>query len=360
MTLRAWATLDLDALRHNLRKVRDYAPGRRVMAAVKANAYGHGAVPVAKALGDADAFAVATLDEALELRAAGIHAPIVLLGGVAGTDDLAQAVQHGLNPVVHDEAQLRLLEAIQPGNARVWIKLDTGMHRLGFAPGAINDLRRRLSALKGVTIAGWMTHLASADEPQSGQTKEQLAEFEKALQGVPGERSIANSAGIVGWPESHADWVRPGIMLYGGSPLYPARTAEQLGLLPVMTLRSRLLSTRKLGAGEPVGYGATWRTPEPMRIGVVSAGYADGYPRHAPSDTPILLNGRRTQTVGRVSMDLVCIDLRGHDNAREGDEVVLWGEGLSADAVAHCAGTVSYQLFCNVSRRVPVEYHGQS
>ena len=356
MSRRCRVTIDLGALRHNFHKVREYATKSRIMVAVKANAYGHGVSEVARALDQADAFAVATLAEALELRAAGIAKTIVLLGGVLDAEELRFAAEHDLQLVVHDFRQLSLIEATDCAQtAAIWIKLDTGMHRLGFPPDAVAEVGRQLAGLPGLRLQGWMTHFASADETGNPSTSAQIEAFQHAVRGLPGTRSLANSAGIIAWPDSHADWVRPGIMLYGASPLN-GKTAEELGLRPVMTLCSRLLSIRGLPAGEPVGYGGTWVTPEHMRIGVIAIGYGDGYPRHAPGGTPVLIGGRRTQLIGRVSMDLVTVDLRGCDDAREGDEAILWGDGLPADEVARHVGTIAYELFCGLSRRVEYEY----
>ncbi len=356
MSRRCWATIDLGALRHNLQQVGTFAPGTNIMAAVKANAYGHGAIPCAKALAQADALAVASMAEALELRQAGVDKPIVLLGGVLNSDELEEAADHGLQLVVHDDFQLKLLEQAKPsGRIRVWGKLDTGMHRLGFLPEQVRQVHGRLRALPSVELQGWMTHFASADALDLPVTTRQIEVFNQALKGLPGRRSLANSAGIVAWPDSHADWVRPGIMLYGASPVQ-GRAASELGLKPVMTLRARVLSIRELPAAEPVGYGGTWTTPEPMRVAVLAIGYADGYPRHAPNGTPVLVNGCRVPLVGRVSMDMITVDLRGLDTVHEGDEAVLWGQGLPADEVALAAGTIAYELFCQVGRRVEFDY----
>lgn len=360
MIHRSWAVIDLGALRHNLGKVRQYAPNTRVMAAIKANGYGHGAIRVAQALSDADALAVATLEEGLALRKAGIQQPIVLLGGVFDSDMLLAAVEHALSLVIHDFHQLALIEAEPRAHAAaVWLKLDTGMHRLGFAPEAITELTRRLRQLPGLRVQGWMTHFASADNCESAVTEQQIQVFQAALVGVEGARSLANSAGIIAWPAAHADWVRPGIMLYGASP-FPDRSAAMLGLKPVMSLHSRVLSVRELAAGEAVGYGGTWITPEPMRIAVLAIGYADGYPRHIPSGTPVLINGRKAPVVGRVSMDLLTVDLRGSETVQVGDVATLWGAGLPADEVAVAAGTISYELFCGLSARVEVEYRARN
>jgi alanine racemase len=326
------------------------------MAAIKANAYGHGAAAVARALDDADAFAVASYAEAKILSEAGIRKPIVLLGGVLDADELYSAVERGFQIVVHDFHQLGLLEqSACAANAEVWIKVDSGMHRLGFIPEDVPGLQERLVKLSGLKIAGWMTHLACADDTGNAATTRQVGTFSSAVKDIKTPRSIANSAGIIAWPASHAEWVRPGIMLYGASPLQN-RNAADIGLKPAMTLYSRVLGVRCLRKGDAVGYGGIWLAPEDLRIAIVAAGYGDGYPRHARNGTPVLVKGRRCPLVGRVSMDMICVDLRGHDDVQEGDEVVLWGEGLAADEVAASADTIAYELFCRLTRRVEFEY----
>lgn len=358
MSRGAFAVVDRDALRHNLARARAQAPGARVFAAVKANAYGHGMAETAAALADVDAFAVASLEEALELRAAGLDHPVVLLEGPLEVDEVAAIGEAGLEAVIHDAAQLEWLADYRGGEPlRLWIKVDSGMHRVGFACDRVGAVYRLLSQLPRMRVLGWITHLACADDPTSSCTPQQVTRFNAALAGLPGLRSIANSAGVLAWPETHADWIRPGIMLYGASPLL-GRSAAELGLRPVMTLNSRLMGVRELRRGDAVGYGATWTAPETMPAGVVAMGYGDGYPRHAPSGTPVLVNGRRTQLLGRVSMDMLTVDLRGIEPARVGDPVVLWGEGLPADEIAEAAGTIAYELFCSVARRVPFRYVG--
>jgi alanine racemase len=333
-------------------------PGARVLAMVKADAYGHGALVVAEALSGADGFGVAFLQEAQALRAAGISHPITLMEGVFTPGEMAEAVRLGLSTVVHQSTQVVLLEAVPATTpVDVWLKLDTGMHRLGFVPEQVMSVWRRLRALPGVRSIGLVTHFARADELQAPQTAEQIAVF-RALQrqieqevGHAVTDSLANSAGILAWPDAIGSWVRPGIMLYGSSP-FADRSAESLGLRPVMTLTSRLIAIRTLKAGEPVGYGGTWVAPCDTRIGVVAVGYGDGYPRHAASGTPVLVNGVRVPLAGRVSMDMIAVDL-GDVPAALGDPCVLWGEGLPADEIAAAAGTISYELFCKVTARVP-------
>lgn len=351
MSRRARATIDAAALRHNLARVREYAPDRRVLAAIKADAYGHGALNAAAALDGADAFAVATVEEALQLRWGGVRHPLIVLSAVRDAADVAACAEHDLQPVLHDPAQLEVLANHGGPGLNIWFKLDTGMHRLGFPPEEARDLYRRLQALPAMRLAGWMTHLACADDPDNPATLEQIRSFNEALADLPGERSIANSAGIVAWPDSHADNLRPGIMLYGGSPLI-GRNGTDFDLRPAMTLTAPLIARKRVAAGEAVGYGATWRAPEDMPVGVIAIGYGDGYPRHAPSGTPVLLRGRRVSTVGRVSMDLIGVDLRDCPDAAVGDTAVLWGEGLPADEIARAAGTIAYELFCRLTSRI--------
>lgn len=360
MLARVTATVDLSALRDNLATVRRYAPSAKIMAAVKANGYGHGAVQVARALGAAgvDALAVACLEEGVRLRDAGIDAPVALLEGVLSAEELREAVRLGLQPVVHDDFQLALLQALPVATPVLpWFKLDSGMHRLGFPPGAVNKLAAALAQRPAWALQGWMTHLACADELENPMTRRQIAAYDAALSAQPGPRSIANSAGLIAWPEARRDWVRPGLMLYGASPL-PDRSAADLGLRPVMRLSSRLLSIHELEAGETVGYGALYRCPQRMRIGVVTVGYADGVHRVLPSGTPTQIRGRTAPTVGRVSMDMICVDLSPVPDAAVGDEVLLWGEGLPVETIAAQAGTLAYELFCGLTQRVHFEYRG--
>ncbi len=321
-------------------------------AAVKAEGYGHGLVRVARTL-DADTFAVACIEEALTLREAGIDRPILLLEGVFEAAELPLCARHGLEIAVHHPEQVRLLETTRLERPlRIWLKIDTGMHRLGLGPETVSAVWRRLSDCPAVRPdIGLMSHLARADERDCAYTLRQLRTFEAATAGLPGERSLANSAGILGWPPTHFDWVRPGIMLYGASPFVDGLAADE-DLRPVMTLQTRLIAINRLRKGEPVGYGGTWTCPEDMDVGVAAVGYGDGYPRHAPSGTPVLLNGRLGTLIGRVSMDMITLDLRQHPEARIGDSVVLWGEGLPVERIAQTAGTISYTLLCGVTARV--------
>lgn len=356
MTRPARARIDLQALRHNFERVRQCAPHSRIMAVVKAHAYGHGLVNAARALPGADAFGIVTLDEAIALREAGFDRRIVMLEGLYAADEVGLAVRYHIDVVVHTTGQLDYFEAVQSGHPLdVWLKIDTGMHRLGFEPAVVPAIAERLRRSGRVREIRYLSHLCCADDRGADHTPRQLQRFLKSLEGVEGERSLANSAAVLGWPDTHLDWVRPGVMLYGSSPLLHVSAAE-LELQPVMTLGTQLIAVAQREAGEAVGYGATWQCPEPMPVGIAAIGYGDGYPRHAPSGTPVLVNGRRAALAGRVSMDMIGIDLRGHPEARVGDPVTLWGEGLPVDEVAAAAGTISYELFCSVTRRVNFEY----
>lgn len=350
------ALIDLSALRHNLQRAREAAPRSRTLAVVKANGYGHGLVRVAEALDSADGFGVSCLDEAVELRDAGLRSPIVLLEGITRAADLRAVREYELQCVLHHESQLRLFEA-ERGAAPVpvWLKLDTGMHRLGFPVDDFPAVLERV--LRCGAIAGplrLMTHLAHADDPASPLTLRQADLLHSAAASGDFELSIANSAGVLGWPQTHADWVRPGVMLYGVAP-FVGGTGPEHALLPAMTLSSELIAVNRYRRGDGIGYGGTWRCPEDMPVGVVAIGYGDGYPRHAPSGTPVLVNGRPVPLVGRVSMDMISVDLRSQPQARVGDPVVLWGEGLPVEEIARMAGTIGYELLCGVAPRVKVE-----
>jgi alanine racemase len=351
-------TIDTGALRHNLQVIRRLAPKSRVMAVIKANAYGHGLVAVAKALEGADAFAVARIGEALQLREAGIKTPIVLLEGVFDREQLAAAAAGNFELVVHTQEQIELLLAA-PADARfkVWLKLDSGMNRLGFraeAYAAAHAALSRASALEAPI--NLITHLASADMPDLPVTAEQLMVFGAATRSLAGERSMASSAALLGFPDSQADWVRPGLLLYGVSPFRDSTGADH-DVRPVMTLRSQVIAVKNLVVGDQVGYGGHWTATRPTRLAIVSVGYGDGYPRSACSGTPVLVNGEHAALVGRVSMDMIAIDTT--DAQREpkvGDPVVLWGEGLAIEEVAIWAETIPYTLLCGISQRVAVRF----
>lgn len=355
---RTEVSLDLAALRHNLQCLRRVAPSSRVMAAIKANGYGHGLERVAHTLHDADALGVACVEEAIKLREAGISTPITLLEGFFSTDELPLISQYQLDLVIHHVQQIDLLEQCHlASRLKVWLKVDTGMHRLGIAATQVTAQWQRLNALNGIEVVGLMTHLANADDVDDSTTERQLALFRECCGELPGERTIANSAGILGWPQSHADWNRPGISLYGVSPMIGGR-GEQHGLRPVMTLRSEIIAVNHLKQGDAIGYGGSWRCPEDMSVGVVAIGYGDGYPRHAENGTPVLIHGQRVPLVGRVSMDMITVDLRTLPDAKIGDEVVLWGEGLAVEEIAEHAATIPYELLCGVTGRVRIVEQG--
>jgi alanine racemase len=359
MIPRVTATIDLAAIRHNLAQVRRFAPQSQIMAAIKADAYGHGAVHVARALSElVDSFAVACLEEALVLREAHVRAPIALLEGILSMEEAKLSLRHELQVVAHDHWQLELLEAL-PHGARVplWLKLDSGMHRLGFPLRDVPGLWERVRARPDWDFRGWLTHLASADEPEAPATREQIAAFTAALRGLPGARSIGNSAGLIAWPEARANWVRPGLMLYGASPL-PGKTAADLGLRPAMQLASRLIAVREYEQGAAIGYGGLYRCKEAMPVGVATVGYADGYHRALPTGTPVLIRGRRVPLIGRVSMDLITVDLRTVRDARVGDPVLLWGAELPVEEIAARCGTVAYELLCGLTQRVRFVHAG--
>lgn len=354
----AQAVIHLGALRHNLARVRACAPNSRVVAAIKANAYGHGAVRVAQALQRADGLAVASFKEALQLREHGVQQqPLMLLSAQLTAAELPRCAQHRLQPVAYTWAQVATLAAYRGPTLRTWIKLDTGMHRLGLEPSQARAAYTQLQNNTCVELSGWMTHLACADDVHATQSQRQIDTFKQAVGDLPGARSVANSAGIVAWPDSHQDVVRPGIMLYGASPVLH-RTAAELDLRAAMTLSAPLLSVRDIDAGEPVGYAATWRAPKASRIGIVGIGYGDGYPRHLPSGTPVLINGRRVGLAGRVSMDMIAVDLSNCPDAQVGQQATLWGQDLPADEIARAAGTIAYELFCQITRRVAFSYEG--
>ncbi|NLY58220.1 MAG: alanine racemase [Gammaproteobacteria bacterium] len=351
----ARALIDLSALRHNYRLAKSLS-GCRALAVVKANAYGHGALACAAALdSEADGFAVSAIEEALQLREAGHRQPIVLLEGWFEASELELICRHQLWPVIHHHGQLQdLLQADLSQPLHVWLKLDSGMHRTGFSAADYPTVWRQLQASGKVTSLTRMTHFARADEPETGRTEQQLEAFEQATVGLEGPASLCNSAGVLAWPQAHGDWIRPGIMLYGASPFgFPQPQASQLQ--PVMQLDSRVIAVHQIAASEPIGYGSRFVTGRPSRIGLVAMGYADGYPRHARDGTPVLVDGQRTTLVGRVSMDMLTVDLTDLPGTGLGSHVRLWGKGLDAGEVASHADTISYQLFCNLNR-VPRHY----
>ena len=351
--------VDLARVRENYRAIaRHVGPGCRVMPILKANAYGHGLMNAVDALGDtADGFALLDLEEAVALREAGIRQPILLLEGFFSAEDLELVAEYRLSVVVHRLEQLQILRQVGlPVRVPVYVKLNTGMNRLGFRPEALGALREELAKSQAVGDITLMTHFAEADSPRAGGRgiDWQMQQFTAMAGEWRGPVSLANSAAILRHPKTARDWIRPGIMLYGGSP-FADENADSLGLRPVMTLSSEVIAVQQLSVGERVGYGGTFEADRAMRVGVVACGYADGYPRHVATGTPVLVNGRRTRTLGRVSMDMLAIDLTDFRAADVGTPVTLWGEGLPADEVATAAGTISYELFCALARRVPID-----
>jgi len=347
------AIVDLDALRHNLAVAARHAPASRNMAVIKANAYGHGMIEAARALKHhADALAVATMDEAVALREAGIDSSLLVLQGANSASDIKVAALHTVWLMVHEPRQLEWLRRHRDGPVGAWLKIDTGMHRLGFDPAAAPAAIDRLlacEALSGPPVL--CTHLASADETENPMTARQVAAFSRVAKGRGLPASIANSAGILHWPVTHADWNRPGIMLYGSDPTHAHPGHPELRT--VMTLESEIMAIREIAAGEGVGYGARWVADKPARIGTVSIGYGDGYPRHAPNGTPVWVNGGRVPLAGTVSMDMITVDLTGRDDVMVGDPVELWGPNLPVNEVAACAGTIGYELLAGMPARLP-------
>jgi len=347
------ATIHLGALRRNLARVRELARGAKVMAVVKADGYGHGLERVARALRDADAFGVAAIGDGLRLRAAGVINRIVVLSGPDEPADLAELRRLDLDAVIHHPSQVDWL-AVDRGTRplRLWLKIDTGMHRLGFAPERVAEIHSRLRALASVDPdIVLMTHFAASDEFDRDLTTRQIARFQAATADIPGTHALANSAGLLGWPAARGQWVRAGGVLYGLSVI-EGKTGVELGFEPAMTLSTKIISINCIKRGERVGYATTWECPEDMNIGVAAIGYGDGYPRSASSGTPVLVNGQRTPLIGRVSMDLITIDLRVVPDARVGDRVVLWGRDLAVEEIAASAGTISYDLTCGMTKRV--------
>lgn len=347
------AVIHTQSLQHNLERVREFATTSKLMAVIKADGYGHGIATVAGALKNADALAVASIDEALQIKEnVPDSPPICLLEGIFRVDELNEAFASGFTLVLHNEEQVRYLESSRTDKpVYVWLKIDTGMNRLGVDPGSFDNLYQRLQSCSAVSSVGLMTHFACADDAQNAMTHTQLEKFNQAIAGITAERSAANSAGIVQWPGGHFEWVRPGIMLYGSSPVL-GKSASDLDLKPVMSLESELVALHSVKRGDSVGYGATWIADRDTTIGVVACGYGDGYPRHARTGTPVLVNNQRQPLVGRVSMDMITVDLGDQPRAKIGDPVVLWGKDLSVDEIAESAETISYELLCQVTRRV--------
>ena len=345
------ARIDQDALEHNLQVARR-ATSARIMAVIKANGYGHGLLRVAEALSSADGFALLDIKDAIALREAGYRQSILLLEGFFDAEDIEQIAAYDLATVVHSEWQIRLLDVYpRVDSLDVWLKVNSGMHRLGFLPSQVGmamEALQRHRAVCGITL---MTHFANADDERG--IVMQLETYNEIAANHRVSRSLANSAALLRYPETHGDWVRPGLMLYGASPFADV-SAAQLGLKPAMSLKSRIIATQRLKAGDEVGYGGKYRAEREMRIGIVACGYADGYPRHAKNGTPVLVDGRESQLLGRVSMDMLCVDLTDFSEVGTGSEVTLWGEGMPIEEVARSSETISYELMCALTPRVPM------
>jgi alanine racemase len=346
------ATIHLDALRHNLAHIRQSAPNSKIMAVVKADGYGHGLERVAKALTDADAFGVAALSDAQRLRDAGLSQKIVLLSGFDEVTDLQLLRQWNVDTVIHHWSQIELLQQDLGTPISVWLKMDTGMHRLGFAPEQFQNALAQLQAMPNVADdIVLMSHFASSDELDNSQTSRQIDCFDRMTAQSQSACSLANSSAALCWPSAHRQWVRAGGALYGLS-VAKGQSGADFGLQAAMTLSTRLISVQHIKKGERVGYAGTYQCPEDMLVGVAAIGYGDGYPRNISAGTPVLVNGMRVPIIGRVSMDLMTIDLRSQPEAKVGDDVVLWGKGLAIEEIASAAHTISYELTCSITRRV--------
>lgn len=342
--------LDLGALHHNVRRVRDLAPQSKLLAMVKANAYGHGLLAIANALAGVDGLGVSCSEEALYLRQAALKERIVLMEGLFSKDEIPLLTEYELDTVIHDHNQLALLtQSPLPHTINVWLKINTGMNRLGFSPDDFTAVLQKLRCCPWLNIVCVMTHFSSADNKRDPITKSQIKLFEQTIKECNLPSSLANSAAILAFPNTHADWVRPGLMLYGVSP-FSGFSGAQHALRPVMTLKSEIISIHQLGAGDTVGYGGTWVAPKPLSVGVVAIGYGDGYPHRAESGAPILVNGKLSELVGQVSMDMLVVNLANQRNAKIGDPVVLWGIGLPIEQVAESTSSFRFELLCGINR----------
>ena len=370
----AIATINSAALRHNIQLIKSFAPNQKLLAMIKANAYGQGLLPAAHILADqVDGFGVARLREALEIQETGYTGKILLVEGFFDREELLKTLSRRFDSVIHCYEQLELLEQVatewekeqQKGfwkrktkiyfPINVWLKIDTGMHRLGVHPEQVDEFYQRLKKCPLVESISFVSHFSRADELDCGYTEKQIATFEQATQSYPEHaRSISASSGILYWKQAHYEWVRPGIIMHGISPHYEPIT--HLGFQPVMTLSSSLIAVRTHKAGEPVGYGGTWVSPKDTKLGVIAMGYGDGYPRNAPEGTPVLINGRKVPIVGRVSMDMLTVDLGADSQDKVGDETIFWGKDLLIEEIAEHIGVISYELITKLTPRVIFEY----
>ncbi|SER36096.1 alanine racemase [Nitrosomonas sp. Nm51] len=349
------AYIDLSALTHNLSIARQYAPKAKIMAVIKANAYGHGLLHTAHALRNADGFALLELEAAICLRDAGIRHPILLLEGFFSTQELMLLEKHKLSTVIHHDEQLAMLTGCKLQALSIFIKINTGMNRLGIAPERFPAVIEQLSSNPAVSRISLMTHFATADGiPNNARFRGQLQVFDQATRAIPLPCSLANSAATIRYPEAHRDWVRPGLMLYGASP-FATHTGADFNLKPVMSLTSRIIATHSLKRGDIVGYSGNFQADRPMRIGIVACGYADGYPRHAPTGTPVLVDNQKSRLVGKVSMDMLAVDLTELPDTPINSPVTLWGNGLPVEDIAHASDTISYELLSALSTRVQLD-----
>lgn len=358
MSHTAIATIDLSAIRHNLQQVRTLAPAANIMAVVKADAYGHGLIEVANTLSEADGLAVARLEEALHLRSAGITAPILLLSGIQDQLDLQRCAENAIDVVIHSLNQAELLNDCSLAKPlTVWLKLDSGMHRLGLTPQQLHQAYAQLQHNPNVKAMVLMTHFSSSEQSNRQHTEQQLSQFDQAIGALDLPKSLANSAAIIQHSATHEHWVRPGIMLYGANPLAPIEALKYpADLRAAMTLTTTVIAIRTVKKGESVGYNQRWTASKDSLIATLAIGYGDGYPRHAKNGTPVLINNERAFLVGTVSMDLISVDISHCQPVNIGDQAILWGEHLSANEIAHCADTISYELFTSVTKRVPRAY----
>lgn len=355
MTRPLTATIDLNAMRHNFSVVRSSVPNAKAWAVVKADAYGHGLERAVRAFADADGLALIEIDHAINLRKTGWQKPILLLEGFFKADELPELAENGISFAVACDEQMAMLEkAVLPKPVNVHLKMNTGMNRLGYLPSEYRAAYERLSRIPSVKSISYMTHFANSEDPSHPKVpvSEQLRRFDAATAGLPGERNLSNSAAILLHPYIQTDWVRPGIMLYGGTP--GGKSAEEYGLIAAMSLDSEIIQIQNIRKGDSVGYGSLFTAEADMTIGVVACGYADGYPRVAPEGTPVIVDGVRTRLVGRVSMDMLTVDLTPVKGAHVGSKVNLWGKELPIEEVAVAAGTVGYELMCALSSRPQV------
>ena len=354
----AWVSIDLEAIRHNYRLLKKLSGDNRLIAVIKADAYGHGAIEVAKTLPDADAFAVAAVGEAVALRKFDISQKILVLAGYVNPEELETCIEYQLDPVIHQQFHIdQLIQHANLDGLQVWVKIDTGMGRLGFTRAAVPDLLEQLSRVSTLGQARLMTHLACANDVENSLTERQLDRVDN-LKLDDYEWGIANSSGILGWPDSHRVWVRAGIALYGANPM-SNRNQAVVDLRPAMQLATLILAINDLKKGDSIGYSSTYTCSKHMRIAVIAAGYADGYPRHKTDTAQVTIHGQLCDIIGRVSMDMITVDVSSLENVKVGDKVILFGTSPDANAVADFSETIAYEIFCNVGAHVRREYINQ-